>query len=846
MRNLKKILALVLALMMALSVMVFASAANYDDYSDKDQVSAEYAEAVEVLTGMDIFWGSENNFYPKSNVTRAEVATLIYRIMTGDITGDQVDIYADYGMFADVRTSNWFAGYVNYAANADLVVGVGDDNYNPQGNVTGYELITILLRAIGYDANDEISGSTWKITAASLAKQAGILGQFNESTLGSALTREQVAYLLFNAIQARKVNYTVAFGYQPSRLGYSIAWDMFRLAKTTTTQRDSYGRPSDYWYSENDSTVTDQSVAAYTANVDTIYAVIEAVPLATYYTQVIDCDVTDDVNGGRSFTVPAANQFVNGRAGTNDRVVNDTDTISGFGQQGRTTEVYYVNGEWSLVFVDTYLAQVTAVVPAVVDTAGHVISGATMTLEITTGNAGATGTTVSGVPGNNYAVGSYVLFTQHSGLAGNGLTLTGLTSSVIDVVGAAPSVDVTVSGMHRTNGTLDGVVSNGTTYLANYTYTTNSSALFETLALSMITQNYRLYLDNQGNLMGMDPVAATSNVGVVTAFQAANVATGKWALQADLFLPDGTTTTLNFVDSNNQLFTSSSVSGLAVGDFIQFQPITVDGATYYDVVLNSEASGTDGNTDTFTLATDGDSSVITGVTDAFTTGTSDLDDNTQFIVANYAYDYSQSQTVLQGYSVYTGFKNIPTLTGTTKYQILDVGAQRYVLLTSDTTAAYVQTPKATVMTDDNSALFLSKGITYQFYSTYNVVIDGVKTTVNVSNDLEQYIQTGGYNRIYSLTGLNNQGYYTGLGNNNAVVGNIAANTNPTYADGVLTAGSTFLTVADDCQVYIVNAKTETVYAASLSNLGTYAAEVVNYEVNDYGYITHLYLTDADR
>ena len=223
MRNLKKILALVLALMMVLSVMVFASAANYDDYSDKDQVSPEYAEAVEVLTGMDIFWGSENSFYPKSNVTRAEVATLLYRIMTGDITGSQVGIYKDYGMFDDVLETNWFAGYVNYAANGELVVGVGDDKYNPQGNVTGYEWITMLLRAIGYDANGEISGSTWKITAASLAKQAGILGSFNEATLNSALTREQVAYLLFNAIQARKVNYTAAFGYRPSSLGYTIA-----------------------------------------------------------------------------------------------------------------------------------------------------------------------------------------------------------------------------------------------------------------------------------------------------------------------------------------------------------------------------------------------------------------------------------------------------------------------------------------------------------------------------------------------------------------------------------------------------------------------------------------------
>ena len=233
MRNLKKILALVLALMMVLSVMVFASAANYDDYSDKDQVSPEYAEAVEVLTGMDIFWGSENSFYPKSNVTRAEVATLLYRIMTTDVSGSQVGIYKDYGMFDDVLETNWFAGYVNYSANNEYVVGVGDNNYNPNGNVTGYEWITMLLRAIGYDANGEISGSDWKITAAGLAKKAGILEGFNEATLNSALTREQVAYLLFNAIQASQVYYTPALNYYIDDLP-SIGVENFGLTSTTS------------------------------------------------------------------------------------------------------------------------------------------------------------------------------------------------------------------------------------------------------------------------------------------------------------------------------------------------------------------------------------------------------------------------------------------------------------------------------------------------------------------------------------------------------------------------------------------------------------------------------------
>ena len=220
MRNLKKILALVLALMMALSVMVFASA-DYEDYTDTDEVNPQYEEAVRVLVGMGVIVGRGNKeIQPKGNVERSEVATLVYRVMTKDLDGSQVSIYEDYGRFTDVKETNWFAGYVNYAANSDWVVGKGDNLFDPDGYVTGYEMITILLRLIGYDANDEISGSEWKITAARLAKDAGILGEFNEAGLGQALTREQVAYLLFNAITVSSmVTYTPALGYVP------IVWE---------------------------------------------------------------------------------------------------------------------------------------------------------------------------------------------------------------------------------------------------------------------------------------------------------------------------------------------------------------------------------------------------------------------------------------------------------------------------------------------------------------------------------------------------------------------------------------------------------------------------------------------
>ena len=78
MRNLKKLLALVLAMMMALSLMVTANAANpVRDYPDIDQADEAFEEAIDVLTGMKVYSGDNGNLKPASTITRAEGAVLI-------------------------------------------------------------------------------------------------------------------------------------------------------------------------------------------------------------------------------------------------------------------------------------------------------------------------------------------------------------------------------------------------------------------------------------------------------------------------------------------------------------------------------------------------------------------------------------------------------------------------------------------------------------------------------------------------------------------------------------------------------------------------------------------------
>ena len=102
MRNLKKFLALVMAMVMAFSLMLSASAANpVKTFDDAGSIEEKFVEAADVLTGMKVFQGDEGGFRPADTITRAEVAALIYRLATGDVDNARAQLYANYGNFTD-------------------------------------------------------------------------------------------------------------------------------------------------------------------------------------------------------------------------------------------------------------------------------------------------------------------------------------------------------------------------------------------------------------------------------------------------------------------------------------------------------------------------------------------------------------------------------------------------------------------------------------------------------------------------------------------------------------------------------------------------------------------------
>ena len=208
MRNLKKILALVLALVMSLSLMATAGAAQFPDVDD----SNPYKTAIDVLDELKVFQGFEDgSFKPTDKLNRAQAAVLVYRIATGDVEDKYLDnyTYMQQSKFTDLDGYNWAKGYINYCQNAGIVVGTSATTFNPGAQVTGYQLMVMLLRTLGYGKAGEFTDPKgWELETAKIAEREGMLKNVTGGDFGAPAPRQMVAEILFRGLLHDTVEYS--------------------------------------------------------------------------------------------------------------------------------------------------------------------------------------------------------------------------------------------------------------------------------------------------------------------------------------------------------------------------------------------------------------------------------------------------------------------------------------------------------------------------------------------------------------------------------------------------------------------------------------------------------------
>lgn len=205
MKNLKKVLALVVVFAMMLSTVAFAG--SFPDVAD----DADYASAIETLAAMGFFKGDDNgNFNPDATITRAEYAVIVCRLLgiEGSATGK-----CDFTDAAD----HWATGYIKMANQYGIVKGYGDGNFGPDDAVKYEEAVKMLVCALGYEPMAASKGG-YPTGYIAVASQIGLLDNVSGATQGTGAARNIVATMTYNALDI-PVMEQVGFG---TEISYEI------------------------------------------------------------------------------------------------------------------------------------------------------------------------------------------------------------------------------------------------------------------------------------------------------------------------------------------------------------------------------------------------------------------------------------------------------------------------------------------------------------------------------------------------------------------------------------------------------------------------------------------------
>ncbi|QNK57746.1 S-layer homology domain-containing protein [Paenibacillus sp. PAMC21692] len=184
---------------------IYAVAKNSVSFNDLPN-SAAYKKSIQFLANKMVVNGfPDGSFKPDQSVTRAEFAAMLNRAL-GLLPSTAP---AETG-FHDVKMQDWFAGNVNSAVEAGLILGYEDGSFRPADTINHQEMLTMLVRALNYaghslpasaplDAAIQEQLEDWFEPSYSSAQGVGMLKGSGDPFVFSAkaeATRQQCALLL--------------------------------------------------------------------------------------------------------------------------------------------------------------------------------------------------------------------------------------------------------------------------------------------------------------------------------------------------------------------------------------------------------------------------------------------------------------------------------------------------------------------------------------------------------------------------------------------------------------------------------------------------------------------------
>ena len=232
----KKTLCLMIVSIMALGMTQLAGASRF---TDSDKIS--YNEAVDVLTGIGVFSGfPDGSFAPLENVSRAQAATILVRMLLGKSNADALpDATTGFPDVDGVSGVGYAKNYISYCVSHNIVVGHPDGTFRPNDPVTASQFAVMLMRALKIGDPSQFVGAEWETYAILYATENNIL----TTNVGYRLpaNREQAAVYAFNALLYSPSKQTAMIAQD------SLAFNVYPSLKKDIDGIDSSGNPGIVW-----------------------------------------------------------------------------------------------------------------------------------------------------------------------------------------------------------------------------------------------------------------------------------------------------------------------------------------------------------------------------------------------------------------------------------------------------------------------------------------------------------------------------------------------------------------------------------------------------------------------
>lgn len=149
----------------------------------KDHYGYIIGYPVDYYTGQPTTDQTKKPVRPEGKITRAEVATIYFRMLTDE---SRTKFWSQNSGYSDVKTGDWFNNAVSTLSNAGIIAGYEDGSFRPNGYITRAEFATIAARFFdvtynGKDLFPDISGH-WAKDYINQAANKGFVNGYEDGT----------------------------------------------------------------------------------------------------------------------------------------------------------------------------------------------------------------------------------------------------------------------------------------------------------------------------------------------------------------------------------------------------------------------------------------------------------------------------------------------------------------------------------------------------------------------------------------------------------------------------------------------------------------------------------------